>query len=372
METPWNSLVQARNEVPDKVAVVDAQVKLTYTELHERCGRLGSFLRGKGVGHGSSVGVLLPNIHETIESHFAAAWLGASVVNLNTRLVAHELAYILGDSAPDAVIVHKDLLDRVPEAMDLAGQESSIKLILVVRSGAAEGVGALEHAKHQTSWAKYEDAIGADTPGSDFGSKTEVDSSIPYQVYYTSGTTGKPKRVILSLGIVCKHAIGTIDAMRINKNDIWGHFAPMFHLVDAFAIYSVTHVQGTHVMLESFDSVRTMQTMEREGVTISNVASTMVTLMVSSPWCQSLDFSSLRILSCGGSPLVPATVKKAIGTFGCEFFLSYGMTECCGKISMSILTKEEVRSLDVKSLLDLICTSGRPFSLLRPLRHHSL
>ena len=82
-------------------------------------------------------------------------------------------------------------------------------------------------------WAKYEDAVGADTPGSDFGSKTEVDSSIPYQVYYTSGTTGKPKRVILSLGIVCKHAIGTIDAMRINKNDIWGHFAPMFHLVDA-------------------------------------------------------------------------------------------------------------------------------------------
>mmetsp|Transcript_3118 Transcript_3118/g.10790 ORF Transcript_3118/g.10790 Transcript_3118/m.10790 type:complete len:187 (+) Transcript_3118:1295-1855(+) len=55
---------------------------------------------------------------------------------------------------PDAVIVHKDLLDRVLEAMDLAGQESSIKLILVVRSGAAEGVGALEHAKHQTSWAK--------------------------------------------------------------------------------------------------------------------------------------------------------------------------------------------------------------------------
>ena len=57
METPWNSLVQARNDVPDKVAVVDAQVKLTYTELHERCGRLGSFLRGKGVGNGSSVGV---------------------------------------------------------------------------------------------------------------------------------------------------------------------------------------------------------------------------------------------------------------------------------------------------------------------------
>ncbi|QDZ21473.1 polyketide synthase [Chloropicon primus] len=363
MDHPWNSLVSAALEVPDKVAVVDGSSKFTYQELHGRCSELGSFLQGHGVGQGSSVGVLLPNIHETIEVHFAAAWLGASVVNLNTRLVAHELAYILGDSLPSTVIVHQDLLDRAVDAMREAGQESSVKLLLVVRSGPGGVPRAL--LDDEVSCRKYEDAFGGgDLRGIFFGNKVDLGLASPYQVYYTSGTTGKPKRVILSMGIVCKHSGGAIDAMRINKSDVWGHFAPMFHLVDAFAIYSVTHVQGTHVMLESFDSVRTMQTMEREGVTISNVASTMVTLMVSSPWCQALDFTTLRILSCGGSPLVPATVKKAIGTFGCEFFLSYGMTECCGKISMSILSEEELRSLDVQSLLDLICTSGRPFSLM--------
>ena len=267
-----------------------------------------------GIGQGSGVGVLLPNVHETIEAHFAAAWLGASVVNLNTRLVAHELAYIMQDSEPEAVIVHQDLLERVLEAMSQPGSQSSVKLILVARLGAG-GIPSFPEAIHSVACTKYEEALGVDLAGG-HGSKTDLDLSLPYQVYYTSGTTGKPKRVILDMGIVCKHATGTIDAMRINKTDVWGHFAPMFHLVDAFAIYAVTHVQGSHVMLESFDSVRTMQVIEREGVTISNVAATMVTLMVSSPWCQLVDFTTLRILSCGGSPLVPATVKKAIKPMG--------------------------------------------------------
>ena len=69
----------------------------------------------------------------------------------------------------------------------------------------------------------------------------------------------------------------------------------------------------------------------------TNFASTMVTLLVSNPLLPQLDLSSLRVVSAGGSPLAPATVKRAIAVFGCQFFVSYGMTECCGKISMSLL-----------------------------------
>ena len=63
----------------------------------------------------------------------------------------------------------------------------------------------------------------------------------------------------------------------------------------------------------------------------------MVTMLVNNPLIEQLDLSSLRLLSCGGSPQSPAVIDRAIAVFGCEFFLSYGMTECCGKISMSIL-----------------------------------
>lgn len=79
---------------------------------------------------------------------------------------------------------------------------------------------------------------------------------------------------------------------------------------------------------------------ERERVSCTNFASTMVTLLVSNPLLPQLDLSCLRIASCGGSPLPPATVRRAIAAFGCPFFISYGMTECCGKISMSLLPKD--------------------------------
>ena len=79
---------------------------------------------------------------------------------------------------------------------------------------------------------------------------------------------------------------------------------------------------------------------ERERVSVTNLASTMVTLLVSNPLLPQLNLSCLRLVSSGGSPLPPATVKRAIAAFGCPFFISYGMTECCGKISMSILPKD--------------------------------
>ena len=75
-------------------------------------------------------------------------------------------------------------------------------------------------------------------------------------------------------------------------------------------------------------------------MSVTNFASTMVTLLVSNPLLPQLDLSCLRLVSCGGSPLPPATVRRAIAAFGCPFFISYGMTECCGKISMSILPKD--------------------------------
>lgn len=127
---------------------------------------------------------------------------------------------------------------------------------------------------------------------------------------------------------------------------------------------------------------------ERERVSVSNVASTMVALLVNNPALAAVDLSSMRLLSCGGSPQSPAVVAAAIAAFGCEFFVSYGMTECCGKISMSLLPPGAVEAaaaaaaggaggeqqeggvMDAAALLDLINTSGRPFELMEasPLR----
>jgi acyl-CoA synthetase (AMP-forming)/AMP-acid ligase II len=185
-----------------------------------------------------------------------------------------------------------------------------------------------------------------------------------YHLYYTSGTTGVPKGVMLSHKIVVSHAVGTIKEMNLNAADVWGHFAPMFHLVDVFAIYAITLVGGRHVILPTFTPQDALLAIERERVSAANVASTMIAMLVNNPLAEQLDLTSLRVLSCGGSPQSPAVVVRAIALFGCEFFLSYGMTECCGKISMSILPQGAPQRMPVGEQLALVTTSGRPFELI--------
>jgi acyl-CoA synthetase (AMP-forming)/AMP-acid ligase II len=97
---------------------------------------------------------------------------------------------------------------------------------------------------------------------------------------------------------------------------------------------------------------------ERERISVTNFASTMVTMMLSNPASSDADLSSMRLASCGGSPLPPAAVAAAQALLGCEFFVSYGMTECCGKIAMSLLPPEAA-SMEPKEQLALMCTSGR-------------
>ena len=151
--------------------------------------------------------------------------------------------------------------------------------------------------------------------------------------------------------------------MKLNSVDVWAHLAPMFHLVDVFAIYAITLVGGRHVTLPNFSAIDALHCMERECVSVVNMASTMVSMLVNNPMVENFDLSCLRVLSCGGSPQSPAVITRAIAIFGCEFFLSYGMTETCGKISMSILP-DNLESLEPCNQYELVCTSGRPFNMV--------
>ncbi|KAH8094033.1 ligase [Aureococcus anophagefferens] len=183
-------------------------------------------------------------------------------------------------------------------------------------------------------------------------------------MYYTSGTSGRPKGVVLSRETVLLHALGCMVEHRIKRADVWLHCAPMFHLVDAYAIFAVTWVAGTHVTVPAFAAAPVFDALRDHRVTVSNVASTMVTLLLADPAVGKADASSLEMLSCGGAPLSAATVLNALATFDCEFFLSYGMTECCGKISMSLVDEATRDRVGPAKTLDLITTSGRPFGLL--------
>ena len=184
------------------------------------------------------------------------------------------------------------------------------------------------------------------------------------QLYYTSGTTGNPKGVSdprhrqrLHASVTSRKCVCTNPTCGFTQRQCSTWLTPLRF------IPSPTSPDDTSFFDRSKHPDFSVSSRWSE-VTVSNLASTMVTILSHNPYGDVCDLSSVRLLSCGGSPLPPTIVKRAIALFGCEFFVSYGMTECCGKISMSILSEEFRRRSTLEEQLDAICTSGRPFKMI--------
>ena len=347
-------------EIADDRALADPKV-FTYEDLFARATKVASFMRDAlKVKPGDVVGVLSANSHEVYVLHYACAMTRCVLLNLNTHLVGRELAYITRDSACKVIVargLHGDVLREVLDA------QKSLALDSIVWIDDDDSTSTYPRGVRNYDWNL--DVVAYEEPSRALVMQDETLSREKNaQLYYTSGTTGNPKGVCLTHDIVRLHASATSDEMNLHESDVWLHAAPMFHLVDAFAIYSITDVAGRHVFLQSFEASRLLRVIALERVTVSNLASTMVTILSHNPYADVCDLSSVRLLSCGGSPLPPTVVKRAIALFGCEFFVSYGMTECCGKISMSILSEEFRRRSTPEEQLDAICTSGRPFKMI--------
>jgi acyl-CoA synthetase (AMP-forming)/AMP-acid ligase II len=180
-------------------------------------------------------------------------------------------------------------------------------------------------------------------------------------LYYTSGTTGRAKGVMLTHRNVFVHALGTIGELALSDRDAWAHVAPMFHLADAWATFAITHAGGRHVMLPRFEAEPALDLIERERVTLTNLIPTMLNLMVRHPSARGRDFGALRMILSGGAPIAPDVVRAIVDTFGCEYVQTYGMTETSPYLTLSLL-KEHLRALPFDERLAYACKTGRAFA----------
>lgn len=344
----WGVLERAHCEYADRLAVRDGDVHRTYGELHERSLKLASFLRDQGVGPGDVVGVMLRNRVEVIEAHFALAALHAVVLNVNVRLAPPELHHVFTRSDARWIVATPDFAPALSAAAALGDLRLGGMLWIDEPASHDERLGAHHHygAVMSTAPRPFAPARGS-----------EYD---PAHLYYTSGTTGLPKGVVLTHRQVLVHAIAAAEEMRITGDDTWGHFSAMYHVVDAFAIYALTWYGGQHVIVSDPDPSRFLSLLASERITCTNLAAAAAHFIIHSPDVESHDYSALRILSCGGSALDPDTIQRLQDILGCELFMSYGMTECCGKISMSLLSASHAAATPDERFV-LIATSGRPF-----------
>jgi acyl-CoA synthetase (AMP-forming)/AMP-acid ligase II len=342
----WMTLQKALDLYPEKIGVIDGKNAFTYTQIGERVAGLARFFQARGIQPQDRIATLEVNSHQYLETYYAAAGVGAILNSLNYRLAAKEIAFILRDSGARWLV---------------AGSQFA----LLVR-----GVLNEENPLEGIVWIGEPPSFDKSLPSHDF--EKAIQSNLgPFQpepvgenqvvhLYYTSGTTGRPKGVMLTHKNVCLHALGTIAELKLTDTDIWGHIAPMFHLADAWATFAITWIGGRHIMVPQFEAETVMATIARERMTLSNMIPTMLNLMIKHPSIATYDYSSLRVILSGGAPIAPELVRRISETFGCDYIQTYGMTETSPYLTFSIL-KEHLRQLKPEDQFKFKAKTGRPF-----------
>ena len=331
---------------PEKEAVVCGNQRMTYGELAARVWRLAHGLLNLGIGQNDRVAVLNDNTHEYLEIYFAAAHLGIVLVPLNYRLSARELAGILNDSESRVLIAKGAFYEKVK---DLPQSVPTLEKIIRTRTDARMLNG--EDIEYEALLKSHPDQ----PPPAPAISDDDV-----AHLYYTSGTTGRPKGVMLTHKNVKSHALGTIAELHLTDRDRWFHVAPLFHLADAWATFAITWVGGKHVLVPSFDTVAVCRLIQEEKITLSNLIPTMLNMMVNHSDVGKFDYSSLRVVLSGGAPIAPETVRKIVEAFGCDYIQTYGMTETSPYLTLSIL-KDHLKTLSTEEQLNFKAKTGREF-----------
>jgi len=288
-------------KTPHRTALIHGGTPLTYARLYERTTRLAHALRGRGVRRGDRIAYLGPNHPSYLETLFAAGTLGAVFVPLNTRLAGPEIAFQLADSGAKALVYgpsHAGLVAGLPGNTDVrAYVEAGADYEELVASAAHEPI---------------DEPVAPD------------DTCI---IMYTSGTTGRPKGAMLTHGNLTWNAINVLVDTDLIADERALVSAPLFHTAGLNMLtLPVLLKGGTCVLVEAFDPDATFDLIEQHRITFMFGVPTMFEQVARHPRWKEADLSSLRILTCGGSP-VSTPLIAAYQERGLTFLQGYGMTE---------------------------------------------
>jgi fatty-acyl-CoA synthase len=332
---------------PDCSAVVCGDRRITYAGLARRVRSGAGALVRAGIVPGDRVAIVHPNCHVFVEAYFAAARVGAILTPLNTRLAGREIASILEDSGACMLWADGGLRAQVLDALD-------------------RGVPALQ----RIVWTHTDELPSTAVPSQTYDTfMSGADVDLPplppgddavAHLYYTSGTTGRAKGVMLTHTNVVSHAWGTIAELQLSDADTWAHVAPMFHLADAWATFAITAVGGRHVIVPRFDPAAVLETFRGDEVTLTNLVPTMLNELVHTPGAGDVPYPSLRMILSGGAPIAPQLVRRIMETFGCEYVQTYGMTETSPYLTLSLL-KDHLKGLPPDRRFEYQSRTGREF-----------
>jgi fatty-acyl-CoA synthase len=348
METPLTPLEFARRAralYGSKEAVVDGEKRFTYAQFFERCDRWSHALQKLGVKPGDRVAYIAPNTHSQLESFYAVPQIGAVLVPFNYRLTAEDFVYMTTHSGAQVLCVHSDYLELVAGIRDrLPGVKHFVAL-----EGQHEG------------FLDYEKLIRETDPKFE---RVAIDELQLLTINYTSGTTSRPKGVMITHRNAWMNTVGTMVHVHMTPAERYLWTLPMFHANGWTFTWTVTAAGGTHVCLRRVEAPKIFEALKNERITMLCAAPTVLISIANAPAnLREGAPKGVRVLTAGAAPAA-ATIASIEGSLGWNVLHVYGLTEtapfitvCEPRVEHLALSKDEQSRVKARQGVELV-TSG--------------
>ncbi|MQA86837.1 MAG: long-chain-fatty-acid--CoA ligase [Streptosporangiales bacterium] len=296
-------------EQPDAEFAVQGGRRISYREAVTVTHRLANFLIAAGLGPGDRAAVVATNSIEYLLLYFAAAKTGVALVPVNYRLTPDEWAYILGDSGSRVLFAgtrHVDALHGIRDRLE------TVERLVVLDGPGRPG---------------WEDSAVL-TEGPDTPPECPVDEDGDVYQMYTSGTTGRPKGVLLTNRAVTANIVQVALALDNRPGERCLAALPLYHAGIVPTVFAPLSRGGSLWILESFDPRQAVRVLSEKGIGYTTLVPSMIQMcLVEVPDVSARRYPALRLVHYGASPIAEKTLQTAMETFGCDFAQSYGLTE---------------------------------------------
>ena len=343
--SPMEFARRARALYADRDAVVDGDERWTYGGFFERCDRWSAALQQLGVKQYDRVAYIAPNTHAQLESFYAVPQIGAVLVPINYRLAASDFAYMINHSGSRAVCAHVDHLEAIDA---VRGQMPNVEHFVALEGGAA-------------GWLDYESIVAATPPAFE---RPEIAENDLLTINYTSGTTSRPKGVMITHRNAYLNVVGTLIHLHMTPADRYLWTLPMFHANGWTFVWSVTAAGAAHVCLRRVEPKRVLPLIGQEEISLLCAAPTvLIGIANAPPELRQGVRRGVRVMTAGAPPAA-ATIERVEGDLGWEVTHVYGLTETAPFISICEprpqhrrLSPEEQATVKSRQGVELI-TSG--------------
>ncbi len=304
------SVKRSAQQDPEGRATSFGERSRTWHQFQERVARLAGGLKSLGLAPGDRVAILALNSDRYLEYFVGVPWAGGVLVPLNIRWTVAENVYSLNDCGASILLVDDAFLKM---AGPILAEATSIRTAIYIGDETAPA-----------EMLSYEALIARSAPVADAGRAGEDLAGI----FYTGGTTGFPKGVMLPHRGLWASAAALISDVGLDRDTVYLHAAPMFHLADGAMTMGVLLAGGSHVMIPAFNPEQVMAAVERHRVSHLLLVPTMIHMTITHPKLAEADLSSLRWLLYGASPIPEALLVVAMRALpNCRFVQAYGQTE---------------------------------------------